>query len=76
MVRGDIKSSTYRGSVCLHVSSKPSLPQKRWPPYSSLRKARLEMKLFSGIYLRSHAGERVNILVQIPSASRPFRSEP
>ncbi|CAD7959106.1 unnamed protein product [Amoebophrya sp. A25] len=76
-------ASTYRGSLCVHFSTRAKAPASLWPPHvPQLRgysRAQLVVKMYRGLYLQELAppvGEpprKCTLYLQVPSASLPVR---
>eukprot|EP00397_Hematodinium_sp_SG-2012_P000120 GEMP01000120.1.p1 GENE.GEMP01000120.1~~GEMP01000120.1.p1 ORF type:complete len:2655 (+),score=533.33 GEMP01000120.1:60-8024(+) len=84
MIKGGIlPPSTYRGSVCMHFSTKQNVSKKLWPPHKPVERAYtticLTVRMYRGVYLhqkKPDAGDppmKVNVLVQLASAGLPVK---
>eukprot|EP00392_Amoebophrya_sp_AT5.2_P014762 g14923.t1 len=76
-------ASTYRGSLCVHFSTKAKPSANQWPPHIPRLRgygtAQLVVKMYRGLYLQElapppGAGPRkCRLLIQVPSAGLPVR---
>ncbi len=58
---GALEPSTYRGSVCLHFSTKAQANKKIWPPHMPddrcYSRVRLVVRMYKGYYCRELANK-------------------
>jgi len=72
MNRGRMTPSTYRGSLFLRFSSRPTTGESlRDVTKTKIRRGYLQVKLYRGIYLAGFEGKEVSVLIQLPGCAIP-----
>ncbi|CAL1128652.1 unnamed protein product, partial [Cladocopium goreaui] len=72
MNRGRMTPSTYRGSLFLRFSSRPTTGESlREVTKTKIRRGYLQVKLYRGIYLAGFEGKEVSVLIQLPGCAIP-----
>eukprot|EP00931_Biecheleriopsis_adriatica_P038040 TRINITY_DN21817_c0_g1_i1.p1 TRINITY_DN21817_c0_g1~~TRINITY_DN21817_c0_g1_i1.p1 ORF type:complete len:2760 (+),score=507.23 TRINITY_DN21817_c0_g1_i1:809-8281(+) len=75
MVKGRRPASTYRGSLAIHLGSRPRI-RTDWKDAIArqLKLKTLTVRLYRGLYLDMYAGADVNVIVQLACAAVPSKS--